>query len=110
MKINISSEICQKCGKCCKGHPFIELTEKEVNLLEEQTGLTQDQFTCIKNKETGEYFFKFKKNGECVFLTKKNGNHSCSVYNARPKICRDYPSTSEQKETCYNKCKEFLTD
>ncbi|MCP4180190.1 MAG: YkgJ family cysteine cluster protein [bacterium] len=110
MKNNISEEICQKCGACCKNHPYVEIFINEIHLLEKLTGLDLEKFINIKEKNNKEYFFKFQKNGDCFFLNNENGNHSCSVYESRPKICRNYPSTPEQIKTCKTLCKKFLTD
>jgi len=30
-------------------------------------------------------------NGHCILLKKKDGKPYCSVYNNRPKMCRNYP-------------------
>lgn len=94
------SQICQKCGECCKNFPYVELSEIEINRLEKFTGLRFDLFTNPKGKTIEEYFLKFKENGDCIFLKEKNGKYFCSVYEARSKNCRNYPSDPKQNEVC----------
>ncbi|NOR11021.1 MAG: hypothetical protein GQ541_05990 [Desulfovibrionaceae bacterium] len=96
----ISSEICKKCAECCKNHPFVELSESEVNSLEHVTGLHFNMFANPKGKVIEEYFFKFQENGDCFFLNENDGSYSCAVYETRPGICRNYPSKPIQKEAC----------
>ena len=104
----ISSEICTKCAKCCKNHPYVELSINEINLIEQLTGLSLNDFTNQKEKVVEEYFFKFKENGDCFFLNESDGSYSCAVYEARPSICRNYPSEPIQKENCNANAQSFL--
>lgn len=100
MEITALSERCKKCAKCCKRYPFVELSQNEIGALEKFTGLHFDVFTNPKGKAGEGYFLKFKENGNCFFLDEQNGNYSCVVYEARSKICRNYPSNPSQNETC----------
>jgi len=104
MKNIISSEICKKCAECCKNYPFIELSQNEISEMEKLTKLPSDFFTNQKGETDEEYFLQFKENGDCFFLNENNGDYSCGVYEARSKICRDYPSKPNQNEICdYNR-------
>lgn len=96
----ITSEICQRCGECCRNFPFIELSRAEIHQLEELTGLTMEKFANPKGEESEEYFLQFKENGDCYFLNKTAGGYFCSVYEARPVKCRAYPSRPDQNEVC----------
>lgn len=96
----ISTNICKKCGECCKQSPYIELSKNEINSLEQVTGLHSDLFTNSKGNGAEEYFLKFKKNGACFFLTENNASYACGVYEARPEICRTYPSKPIENEFC----------
>jgi Fe-S-cluster containining protein len=100
MEVTTSRKICKNCAECCKHYSFIELSQIEIKALEKFTGLRFDVFTNAKGKAVEEYFLKFKKNGVCYFLNTNNGNYSCSVYEARPGICRNYPSNSSQNKAC----------
>ena len=94
------NEICKKCAECCKNHPFIDLTSNEISLLEKASGLSADLFTNGKGLEVEEYFLQFKENGYCLFLTEDNGSFSCSVYESRPEICKNYPAEPTQIVAC----------
>jgi Fe-S-cluster containining protein len=103
------TEICKKCGECCKHYPFVELSAKEIVVLEEATGLDADVFTNAKGKVVEEYFLQFQENGNCFFLNENNGCFFCSVYEARPEACRKYPSKPIQKKTCDANSKKSLS-
>jgi Fe-S-cluster containining protein len=96
----VVSEICNKCARCCKNYPFVELSHNEIYALEKLTGLPFDAFTNQKGETNEEYFLQFKENGDCFFLNENNGEYFCSVYEARSGICRNYPSTPSQNEAC----------
>jgi len=78
----------------------VELSEPEIALLEQVTGLRFEVFTNPKRKTIEEYFLKFKENGYCFFLNEKDDTYSCRVYESRPDICRNFPSTPIQKKAC----------
>jgi len=101
MKTTISSQMCKSCAECCKHFAFVELSHDEINALEEFTGLTLDAFTNPKGKDSEEHFLAFKENGDCFFLKPNNDNYACSVYETRPAICKNYPSSPIQNKTCH---------
>ncbi len=96
----ISSEICQKCGKCCKNHPYVELSFSEIHVLELATQLPWVAFAYPKGKATEGYFLLFQANGDCYFLKDNDGCFSCGVYESRPGKCINYPEKPPQKEAC----------
>jgi len=69
-------------------------------MLENRTELHCDVFTNSKCEAAEEYFLQFKENGDCFFLVDKKGIYSCGVYEARPRICKNYPSAPPQKKVC----------
>lgn len=95
-----SSETCRKCAECCRHNSFVELSQHDVNVLEEFTGLHFAEFTNPKGEAVEGYFLKFNENGDCIFLNGDSGHYSCSVYEARAEVCRDYPSRPTQNEVC----------
>lgn len=101
MKSIISSDICQKCGECCKNYPFVELSPDEVHELEKLTRLPLDVFTDRKDEAVEEYFLTFNENGDCYFLKESGDGYSCGVYEARSSICRSYPSEPSQNRVCH---------
>ncbi len=95
-----SSEICKKCAECCRHYSFVEISQHDINALEEFTGLHFEVFANPKGKPVEGYFLKFKENGDCLFLNEDNGHYSCGVYEARSEVCRNYPSKPAQNEVC----------
>ena len=91
------SETCIKCGVCCKNHPFVELSESEVNLISKVTKLEPAIFADKIDTHTNKYFFKFQKNGNCYFLKEINDSFFCGIYEIRPEICRAYPWNKGQQ-------------
>ncbi|MDH5522594.1 MAG: YkgJ family cysteine cluster protein [Desulfobulbaceae bacterium] len=100
--------MCKKCGECCKNYPFIELTAGEIKLLELATGLPFKMFTNSNGKKVAGYFLQFQKNGACFFLTDHNDGYSCRVYEARPGICKKYPSQAKEKKSCDANRAQFI--
>lgn len=97
----LSTEICQKCGDCCKHFPLVDVSENEIASLKLLTGLCFESFLDSKGKASDGYFLQFKENGHCFFLNKKNGRYFCEIYQNRPKICKNYPSTLRQNNACH---------
>lgn len=108
MENGILTELCKNCAECCKNHPFVDLSETEIHSLKQLTGLHSDVFTIKKGKIVEEYFLQFQENGDCFFLNKNNGIFSCEVYEARPGICKNYPSKPTQKDFCAANSDKFL--
>ena len=100
-------EICRRCADCCKNYPFVELSENEIEGLEQVTGLPFEVFTNPKRKAIEEYFLKFRENGCCFFLNENDHTYSCRVYESRPEICRNFPSTPAQKDACSEICNKI---
>ena len=91
---------CKECAECCKNYPSIKISKNEINSLELFTGLHLGIPTNSNGKKYEGYLLQFKDNGDCFFLNKNNGSYSCNVYEVRPDICKNYPSSLRQKETC----------
>ncbi|NDY73355.1 hypothetical protein DO021_12520 [Desulfobacter hydrogenophilus] len=95
-----TTHVCTGCGSCCRNFAYIRLSQDDINSLENFTGLASEEFTENIDKAAKNRFMKFQKNGDCIFLNIIDGSYSCSVYEARPMTCRNYPSTDIQRETC----------
>lgn len=86
---------CVKCGECCR--PIVKVSEEEIQRIE-QTGLSRTLFlqqNPIDEKE-GKNTLK-QINGVCMFLQRQGEEFICSMYNARPDICRKYPFITQNK-------------
>ncbi len=96
----VTSEMCAKCGGCCKNFPFVALSVDEIGALSAFTGLEAVAFADSDRNLNPGHFLKFQKSGSCVFLKEEAGNYACSVYEARPGVCRSYPFTPTQDKVC----------
>lgn len=72
---------CIRCGLCCA--PSVTPTEKDVRRIEKHLGKSREFF--LENNSLK------KVNGYCMFLKNERGENICSIYNARPSICRRWP-------------------
>jgi len=83
---------CLSCANCCKttGPLF---TDKDINRISKYFKMKQQQFieTYLKIDEDHDYVLK---EVPCVFLTADN---YCSIYENRPKACREFPHTNRKK-------------
>ena len=79
---------CTVCANCCK-QATVKLHERDVEKLARFMGMTKAQFRVEYTQEDEEQgmVLKFEEGKGCVFL---DGN-DCTVYEARPHICVDFP-------------------
>lgn len=87
------SEIdCLNCANCCKttGPLF---TNKDTERISAYLKLKPQKFidTYLKIDEEGDYVLKQLP---CAFL---GADNYCSIYQVRPKACREYPHTDRKK-------------
>jgi Fe-S-cluster containining protein len=86
------------CGKCtayCCSYDHIEVSSKDVARLALHFGLTEraaaERFTKVI--EDGDRVLRHRKDHifktVCMFLDQEK--RACTIYNARPKVCREYP-------------------
>lgn len=80
---------CLQCANCCKSIPPI-LNETDANRISRQlrmkTSVFKEKYTRID--EDGDMVIN---QSPCPFL---GGDNFCSVYEVRPKACREYPHTN----------------
>ena len=87
---------CEKCAAYCCGYPVIEATKTDIRRLARHFALdpaaAREKFTEKENNRVRKLRHRADKKlgtSVCVFLNQKT--RQCSVYHARPQICRDYP-------------------
>lgn len=84
---------CLKCANCCTttGPLF---TYKDINRIAKHLKLKPSAFTekYLKIDEDKDFVLK---QVPCIFLSKDN---HCSIYNVRPKACREFPHTDRIKQ------------
>lgn len=74
---------CKRCGKCCRSPRLSKADIKRIK----KAGYKKEDF--LESFPVGKYIKE--KNGWCIFLT-RGKRAFCNVYNARPEICKLYPS------------------
>ena len=88
---------CSKCPAfCCSLYERVPVTKRDVNRLARHFSLTPEQaqrrFTKIHPTSKERVLRRTKDTlfGEtCIFLNQET--RGCSVYHARPAVCREYP-------------------
>lgn len=85
---------CDGCGECCRTY-LVVASESDAELepkikalgerLEDPEGTPAKRYRLIPRGETGS----------CVFLERDN---RCSIYDTRPRLCRQFPAGSEMCE------------
>jgi len=101
----IEAEIdCTACANCCRVTE-VGITEKDVEKLAKFVGVNErefmEQFTALD--ETGALILKRNEAG-CVFL---EGN-LCSVYEARPQNCANFPHVVRGAGSISSRMWQFL--
>lgn len=83
---------CLECANCCKttGPLF---TEKDIERISKHLRMKPADFEQ-KYLQTDEDRDKILQNLPCWFLGE---NNECSIYEVRPKACREYPHTDRKK-------------
>src|SRR5215469_2000651 len=79
---------CTACANCCKTSTT-EVSDRDIDRLAHHFRITREQFLAEYTMldEEGALSLQFTAEKGCIFL---EGN-LCSVYEARPDICRRYP-------------------
>ncbi|HHH52221.1 MAG TPA: YkgJ family cysteine cluster protein [Bacteroidetes bacterium] len=83
---------CLECANCCKTIPPI-ITNRDITRISKHLKIKESKFIeqYIKKDEDGDFVFS---QTPCVFL---EDNNYCSIYEIRPKACREYPHTDSKK-------------
>ena len=89
---------CFRCGICCTCYQP-PLTADDIDNIASALGISRSKFVsgyCVKAPIKEGYLLKHADNG-CVFLAwGGDGRARCSIYDSRPKACREWgPSLSK---------------
>ncbi|MEA2116737.1 MAG: YkgJ family cysteine cluster protein [Thermodesulfobacteriota bacterium] len=93
-KYSLSSnkEFCNFCpGYCCyrlKGASLYIMAE-DINRIARHLQITDGEVR--KRYLENRYTFKTREDGSCIFLANGRTCKRCSIHEARPKQCRDFP-------------------
>jgi len=84
---------CLKCANCCSGTGPL-LNQKDIERIAKYKSMRPGQFVdqFLRIDEDQDYVFKTIP---CVFLGEDN---YCSIYDVRPKACREYPHTDRTNQ------------
>ena len=101
---------CVKCGICCgdteeKNRRILLLPQEAEQI--EKTALQSTERFAVKINGVEPYNYEMKKrveDGKCIFLE----NDRCTIYAARPLICRFYPF--ELKSSCDGRYSFLFTE
>lgn len=82
---------CLQCANCCKTTSPI-FTNKDIERISKAFRIKTRQFidTYLNLDEDQDYVLK---SSPCTFLAADN---SCTIYDVRPKACREYPHTDRK--------------
>ena len=84
---------CLQCANCCKttGPLF---TQKDITRISGHLNLSESEFSAkyLRIDEDNDHVLQ---KVPCVFLDAEN---YCSIYEVRPKACREYPHTDMSKQ------------
>jgi len=83
---------CLQCANCCKTTSPI-FTDKDIERVAKHFKMKIYDFTK-QFLEVDEDSFFILKSVPCTFLDEDN---SCSIYDVRPKACKEYPHTNRKK-------------
>ncbi|MEC5394091.1 YkgJ family cysteine cluster protein [Bergeyella sp. RCAD1439] len=83
---------CLQCANCCKTTGPL-YTEKDIERIAKFLRMKPAEFEA-KFLKTDEDQDKVLQSLPCFFL---NEDHTCSIYDVRPKACREYPHTDRKK-------------
>ena len=87
LKVDTVNLPCKKCnGDCCG--PDVGFSTEEISKLKKVVSLRKFKILPMEYSGSGMYTISSKglKNSKCVFLK----NNKCSIYDYRPRICKDY--------------------
>lgn len=83
---------CTACANCCR-HSVVSINKLEIENIASHIGATPEEVTrlyTVPDPDAPALRILRNSDGGCVFL---DGN-LCTIYDARPKTCRDFPHVS----------------
>ena len=90
---------CLKCPGYCCSYPLIALDKRDVERLAKHHNMSFDEAKATFTKEAhGRKYAMRRQNDEhygriCRFFD--TDERRCTIYEARPKICREFPSSKK---------------
>ena len=85
---------CQRCGKCCLANALSFITDEDLARWKHQG--REDILHIIENSHAvwaGDHLIS-SEDGRylhgCPFLKWEDDHYTCTIYETRPQVCRDY--------------------
>lgn len=93
---------CKKCGACCKWDGVVVLIPEDIKRIAKYLSIGEEKFLKEYTEKKNKSVVLRNKTGSfsCVFLK----SNKCSVWDAKPKQCFDFPKKYEKR------CPGFCTD
>jgi Fe-S-cluster containining protein len=83
-----------RCGLCCT--LLVRLSPEDIKTIEGE-GFSKEHF--VQPGKNGERLLR-QINGYCRFLRLEDGIATCTIYEHRPRVCRDYVCVMPGEESC----------
>jgi len=104
----MESFVCKRCGRCCTGEGFVNVTEEECRGIAGFLHLSLEAFLATHTVGVEGYPRSLLDAKEedlpCIFLQRDpDGLSSCRIHQAKPRQCRDFPvrwRRADAKEWC----------
>jgi Fe-S-cluster containining protein len=86
---------CTQCGACCKWEGVVVLIPEDIDRLAKSFDKNEEEFLKDYTTTHGKLIILSNKpdTDTCIFLK----NNKCSVWDDKPKQCKDYPKKYEKK-------------
>jgi Fe-S-cluster containining protein len=81
---------CKQCGACCRWSGHVLLTDADITRLSAAAGLSEETFISRHTElatNRRQLSLANTPDGSCILLK----DNRCSLYEARPGQCRDFP-------------------
>jgi Fe-S-cluster containining protein len=87
---------CHRCGNCCRGEGFVDVTESEIERAARFLGITAAEFIRQYCQRTASGGFEVISQGDvlqsCIFLFEdEKGLFGCRIHGAKPDQCAAFP-------------------
>jgi Fe-S-cluster containining protein len=84
---------CLTCANCCKTTSPI-FTDKDIERISKHLRIKEVKFIALYLERDSDNFYVLKA-APCAFLDLND--HTCFIYDVRPKACSEYPHTNRRK-------------
>lgn len=87
---DLSKFECKMCGRCCRIHGFVRLTDEDIERISNYLKISEeafiDQYTTVAPDRLS-LILKDNNGNDCCLLTEKG----CLIHPVKPEQCKGYP-------------------